>query len=811
LAGILRGLGLVLIISMAATGPSSAIRVGSPDASRWWETDSFADLVEAAQARRAEGDFAGLASIYALGYQRAIALGNAPAQVAYLSNLGSAYWSSLQYARALETYLKASALAERTKDWTASGAIAVNLSLIYELMGDAEAALGALDRAKAAVDRATGTPPYKAQLLMRLRAVRADLSENAAKALYIEAVEAARQAGDGDAEASAWDLLGREQAAAGEFEAAETSIGRALRLRMFFSRKNLSFSYAALGALRLAQAEQGSGNARRTRAREAEAFATQAILTRGRSDPAKYVLLQQRGRARELLDKPELALQDFRETVKQAKQWNGEVPGALSLVNGANTAMQREMFDSFIQAATRKALRTGDRNWALEAFLAVESNRAASLRENRELAQVWRKKLPAAYWETLAKLNKEEVRDSEGENASEAQRLHLGLTEMESRAGVGFSVSLAENFRTRNSLIHFQQSLGESELFLSFYLGKRESYLWAVTRNGLDLYRIPPELDLRDEIRRYREAVLAGESAGDRLGADLYRRLFGSLKAEDRSKKSWLLSLDKDLFELPFAALVTGYKDGRPVYAAEEHSFQQVPGAMFLRTSPPSQGGYLGIADPVYNSADPRNLPGTRWEPGGVQLNRLVNGARELRRSAAVWRATPAAGSPVQILEGLTARRGAFLQALLTQPKTIHLATHVLLPQAPSEQALVAFSPDAGGQPELLSTREIGMLHVPGALVVMTGCSSGAGDAQAGTGLLGLTRAWLMAGASTVLSTNWRIPDADGDLIPAFYRHLGPDSKAEALRRSQVEMIHSGTWQAAPSYWAAFQVTGDAR
>jgi CHAT domain-containing protein len=68
-----------------------------------------------------------------------------------------------------------------------------------------------------------------------------------------------------------------------------------------------------------------------------------------------------------------------------------------------------------------------------------------------------------------------------------------------------------------------------------------------------------------------------------------------------------------------------------------------------------------------------------------------------------------------------------------------------------------------------------------------------------------------MAGARAVVATNWPVPDADGDLIPAFYRHLQTASAAEALRRGQVELIHSGTWQASPSYWGAFQVTGGGR
>ena len=178
---------------------------------------------------------------------------------------------------------------------------------------------------------------------------------------------------------------------------------------------------------------------------------------------------------------------------------------------------------------------------------------------------------PLAYWETLGRLNEEEARDlsTTGTISPESKRLRLELTEMESTAGVGVSVMLAENFRTRNSLIHFQQGLGESDLLLSFYLGKRESYLWAVTQSSIELHRLPAESEIREDVRRFREAILRpGQPAGERLGADLYQRLFGSLDPADAAKTSWLLSLDGALFDLPFAALVSGYENGQPVYAA---------------------------------------------------------------------------------------------------------------------------------------------------------------------------------------------------------------------------------------------------
>jgi CHAT domain-containing protein len=393
---------------------------------------------------------------------------------------------------------------------------------------------------------------------------------------------------------------------------------------------------------------------------------------------------------------------------------------------------------------------------------------------------------------------------------------------MESTAGIGVVVSLPENFRTRSSLIDIQQGLGECDLLLSFYLGKQESYLWAVTQRNIKLYRLPAESEVREDVKRFREVILENRPAGDKLGADLYQRLFGSLDPADAAKTSWLLSLDGELFELPFAALVTGYQNGQPVYAAESHSTQEIPGALFLTGEAASAGGYLGVGDPIYNSADPRRKPNPKWKPnwpawkpnlneGRGQLNRLVSSARELQRSSESWQADSGIPQPTRILEGTAAQRDVFLDALNAAPSTIHLATHVLTSATHPEQAFLAFSLDTSGSPGLLSTSEIGMQHVPRALVVMTGCATGTGDARVGAGLLGLTRAWMMAGARAVVATNWPVPDADGDLIPAFYRHLRTNSAAEALRRSQVEQIHSGTWQAAPSYWAAFQLTGGGR
>jgi CHAT domain-containing protein len=90
----------------------------------------------------------------------------------------------------------------------------------------------------------------------------------------------------------------------------------------------------------------------------------------------------------------------------------------------------------------------------------------------------------------------------------------------------------------------------------------------------------------------------------------------------------------------------------------------------------------------------------------------------------------------------------------------------------------------------------------------MTGCATAPSGVPAGLGLAGLVRAWTIAGATAVVATEWAVRDSTGSaLLASFYRHLGRaprDTVAEALRRAQVELMH--TAGVAPAAWAAYQV-----
>jgi CHAT domain-containing protein len=394
----------------------------------------------------------------------------------------------------------------------------------------------------------------------------------------------------------------------------------------------------------------------------------------------------------------------------------------------------------------------------------------------------------------------------------------LRITEMETRAGLGIFFRESENFLSRSLLTHFQSGLRNSEALLSFHLGQEESFLWAVTKSGLRLYRLEPGARIREAVGAFREAVAAGRPDAVEIGRRLYQSLFGQLRRDEQIKPSWLVSIEDSLFGLPFPALVTEKADGRVEYFIEQHSVQIVPGAFGLTApKPPAGRSVVAVSDPIYNLADPRRER-QRWEgwtgsgflsfaaSGASALNRLPGSGTEVETCSREW----SPDRPMALLEGGSATRSSFVNSISGEPAVIHLATHVLAGEGRA-QAFLAFSLGPDRQPELLATSDVAALRVPGSLVVMTGCSSGAGDAVAGAGLLGLTRAWLVAGANQAVATTWAVRDRGGDLLPSFYKYWKATSPAEALRRSQLDMLRSRTWQAAPGYWASYQLTGGVR
>lgn len=138
----------------------------------------------------------------------------------------------------------------------------------------------------------------------------------------------------------------------------------------------------------------------------------------------------------------------------------------------------------------------------------------------------------------------------------------------------------------------------------------------------------------------------------------------------------------------------------------------------------------------------------------------------------------------------------------------IHLATHAISSREDGLKSHVLLL-DENGSPEPLYASEIGDETLNADLVVLSACETGGGLLHATEGTVGLTKAYLAAGARAVVASSWAVDDhATAELMDNFYEALSAGKRTDdALRDARAAYLQKHP-ETRPDKWAAFEAYG---
>lgn len=375
--------------------------------------------------------------------------------------------------------------------------------------------------------------------------------------------------------------------------------------------------------------------------------------------------------------------------------------------------------------------------------------------------------------------------------------------------------SRARNLRDRHgspprqSLASFAASVPPDTAVLEYWLGSTSAAVLWISARGTGMRRwklTPTNLDIGAI-----STVFANSQRQDwrARSAPIAQQLLGGIPLLKIAGIHHITVIpDGPLSQIPFEALPLPEKDGLLI---ERFTVSYSPSATLLtwraghrQITWPWQTIFAGFADPSYSN--PKQgigflsgelTPSHAWP-------RLPEAVREATGIARIL------GGKSTVHVGSEARKEYLDQA--THVPLLHFATHAFADRQDPDRSYILLAPATSAQrSDYLFLKEVYALPLAGVnLVTASACETDAGKLVRGEGVESFSRAFLAAGAESVVTSLWSVGDkSTAEMMLRFYSGLAAGrSKAEALRAAKLEFLHSPS-AAHPASWAALVLNGD--
>jgi CHAT domain-containing protein len=353
---------------------------------------------------------------------------------------------------------------------------------------------------------------------------------------------------------------------------------------------------------------------------------------------------------------------------------------------------------------------------------------------------------------------------------------------------------------------------------LFYWLGEEQSYLWAITPQKVSLFALPPAAEIKSKVERYRKAIIEQHESTPTASEDgtaLYRILVEPAKDFLPKNTSSKNAQDGKVFIVPDGVLnslnfetllVAKSEDGlkdeskdakknepKPHYWIEDVTLSSAGSLRILQASHAAPvkgaGNLLLFGDAVAPSEDFPQLPKASIEMESIKKH--FQPADE------------------QVFARDQANPKAYLASQPERFSYIHFVAHgTSSPLSPLDSAIVLSRTNAEEDSYKLYARDIIRYPLRAELVTVSTCRSAGERAYSGEGLVGLSWAFVRAGAHHVIGALWDVSDGSTpQLMDELYSELKKGGTPDqALRNAKLTLLRSGASFRKPFYWAPFQL-----